>query len=50
MDTHHGGIGLFLRELTMLLVVCRIVGKFGEDFDLAVWRIVRTPLNLNPRQ
>ena len=27
----------------------RIAGKFGGDFNLAVWRIVRTSPNLNPR-
>ena len=28
----------------------RTAGKFGRDFNLAVWRIVRTPSNLNSRQ
>ena len=28
----------------------RIAGKFGGDFNLAVWRIVRTSPNLNSRQ
>ena len=28
----------------------RIAGKFGGDINLAVWRIVRTPPNLNSRQ
>ena len=41
----------------MLLCLCpqlkpvyRIAGKFGGDFNLAVWRIVRTSPNLNSRQ
>ena len=31
-------------------VIYRIEGKFGRDFNLAVWQIVRTSLNLNSRQ
>ena len=36
--------------LKLVLITYRIAGKFGGDFNLAVWRIVRTSPNLNSRQ
>ena len=33
----------------LALVIYRIAGKFGGDFNLAVWRIAKTSPNLNPR-
>ena len=39
----------FLVRYGLELSCYRIAGKFGGDFNLALWRIVRTPPNLNPR-
>ena len=37
-------------SLDLLFGIYRIAGKFGGDFNLEVWRIVRTSPNLNSRQ
>ena len=39
----------FTIEIYEFTHTAHIAGKFGSGFNLAVWRIVRTSQNLNPR-
>ena len=51
LDNFHNDMKLlYIKKKNSMVNTYRIAGKFGGDFNLAVWRIVRTSPNLNSRQ